>query len=76
MNSCGSGLGLPAGRTQRTGIGFGSPELWLRRWRTVAVPLGNPGTKPATGASRSSAPRSANWTTAVAVTIFVIENQR
>jgi hypothetical protein len=72
--------GAAAGLTHLIGRGLASPELWFRRWRTVTG-VGwettlKPGKYSSAGASKSSLPSSARRTTAVAVTILVIENQR
>jgi hypothetical protein len=79
-NASGSGAGADARRTQRIGGGFGMPELCSNRWRTrTGGPEDDgstPGTIVATSASSASWPWSTRRMAAVAVMIFVMENQR
>ena len=71
---------VSADRTHLIGRGLASPELWLRRCRTVTGVGCETTLKPrkysSAGASKSSLPPSARRITAAAVTILVIENHR
>ena len=80
-NVSGSGPGLSTGWIHFTGIGFAMPALCCKRCLGVirsAWSLGRSsrvaGAIVATGASRSSWPRSTRAIAVVAVAIFVIEN--